>query len=127
MLNNVYAEFFSRCCNLHSQEAADLAESTDHLVRDAPAAELSDSTGPVVVGDSSLLPVDITSSSAVETTADTSGMTGSLMNQSTCSDNSYVKCEIPSSFSRVDSSYDMQRGGGAPSEFRFVSLIFLVQ
>ena len=97
------------------QEAADLSESTDHPISDPPAAELSDSSVPVVVGDSSLLPVDITSSSAVETTADTSGMTGSLMNQSTCSDNSYVKCEIPSSFSRVDSSYDMQRGGGAPS------------
>lgn len=41
----------------------------------------------------------------------------SVMEHSTCSDNSYVKCELPtSSLNRVDSSNDCNRG--AASEFR---------
>ena len=52
-----------------------------------------------------------------ETTGSPDSMVPSVMDQSTCSDNSYVKCELPSSINRTDSTGEFQRG--APSEFRY--------
>lgn len=56
----------------------------------------------------------------------TSDTNTSLMEQSACSDNSYVKCELPSasSFRGADSLSDFHRR--APSEFRLVKKIWTV-
>lgn len=90
-------------------------ESSDLTNKQLHADDSVESTENTKLTEDQMLMVDITTSAASD-----SNMSASLMNQSTCSDNSYVKCELPSSFIRTNSSNDFQRGGGAPSEFRLV-------